>query len=472
MNDISRNIKLVLAVFLLCFIGLISYITYFQIFKSDQLVKSPYNRRIQAKRNEVLRGTIYDKNMKALTESKRKNTLNQKRTYTGGEAFAHILGYVHPQYGITGLEKEYDSVLTGTDTMDFKKFLTSMKEQPKLGYNIRTTLDSKVQQKAFELLGDNKGSVVVLNPKSGEVLAMVSKPSFDPNNLQENWKQINSDKNIPLYNRAILGLYPPGSTFKVVTTVSALDNIKNVANRTFQDNGALVFNSKQSLKNYNGHVYGSLDLEGALVKSSNVVFGGLGIELGNSALRGTAEKFCFNNVIPSDGFLAKKSKFPNLKSYEKGNMAQSAIGQGEVLASPIQMALVASTIANDGVLMKPHLVSEVLNPSGDSVKKIKNEVVNTVTTVENAKLVKKYMKDTVSRGTAGAASVDSIAVCGKTGTADTGRSGEKPHSWFIGFAPYENPQVAVAVIVENGGVGGGISTEIAGKVIREALREK
>lgn len=472
MNDISKNVKLVLAAFLLCFISLISYITYFHVFKADEIVKSRYNSRIQAERNSVLRGTIYDRNMKALTETRKISTLNQKRTYTGGEVFAQVLGYVHPKFGITGLEKQYDSVLTGTETMDLKKFLTSMKEEEKIGYNIRTTLDYKLQQKAYELLGENKGSIVVLEPKTGEVLSMVSKPSYNPNNLQENWKKINSDKNIPLYNRAIQGLYPPGSTFKVVTAISALDNIKNVANRTFQDNGVLVFNAKQSLKNYNGHVYGRLNLGEALVKSSNVVFGGLGIELGNNALRSTAEKMYFNSIIPSDGFTAKKSKFPELKSYEKGNMAQSAIGQGAVLASPMQMALVASTVANNGVIMKPHLVSEVLSPSGDSIKKIKIESLNTVTTAENAGLVKKYMRDTVSQGTAGAAALDSVQVCGKTGTADTGKPNERPHSWFIGFAPYEDPKVAIAVIVENGGVGGKMATEIAGKVIREALREK
>lgn len=469
MSDISKNVKLVLAAFLLCFISLISYITYFHVFQADEIVDSRYNARIQAERNSVLRGTIYDRNMKALTESKKVSTLNQKRTYTGGEIFAQVLGYVHPKFGITGLEKQYDSVLTGTETIDFKKFLTSMKEGEKIGYNIRTTLDYKLQQKAYELLGNNKGSIVALDPKTGEVLAMVSKPSYDPNNLKENWKKINIDKNIPLYNRAVQGLYPPGSTFKVVTAISALDNIRNVTNRTFHDNGALVFNSRQSLKNYNGHVYGDLSLGESLIKSSNVVFGGLGIELGKDALKATAEKMYFNSIIPSDGFMTKKSKFPELKSYEKGNMAQCAIGQGSVLVSPMQMALVASTVANDGIIMKPHLVSEILNPSGDSVKKIKIENLNTVTTPGNARLVRKYMRDTVARGTAGAAALDSIQVCGKTGTADTGQPNSKPHSWFIGFAPYENPKIAIAVIVENGGVGGGISTEIAGKVIKAAL---
>lgn len=471
MNDISRNIKMVLIVFLFCFIGVISYIMYFQVFRADEIVKSPYNRRIQARRNSVLRGTIYDRNMKALTKSKKVSTLNQERTYTGGKLFAHTLGYVNIKYGITGLEKQYDSVLMGDDDKKIEEFISFMKEdKKKVGNSIKTTLDYNLQQKAYELLGNNKGSVVALEPKTGEVLAMVSKPSFDPNNLEENWKKINSDKDIPLYNRSILGLYPPGSTFKIVTAVSALENINNITNRTFKDNGVLTFNSKYSLKNYGGHAYGNLDLRSAFYKSSNVVFGSLGIELGNNNLKNTSEKFYFNETIPSEGFLAKKSRFPSLESYEKGNIAQSAIGQGEVLASPIEMALVSSTIANDGVMMKPFLVKEVLESTGNSVKKINGESIKRVTSTENAKIIKKYMKDTVSQGTGGNAALSSVAVCGKTGTADTGRNGEKPHSWFVGFAPYENPKIAIAVIVENGGVGGAEAAKIAREVIRQSMK--
>lgn len=471
MNDISKNIKKVLVVFLVCFIGVMSYITYFEIFKSDKIVESQYNRRLQAKRNEVLRGTIYDRNMKALTQSKKVSNLNQERTYVAGEAFAHVLGYVNPRYGMTGLEKQYDSMLMGTETADLSKFLNSITEKDeKVGYNIRTTLDYNVQQKAYDILGDNKGAVVALNPQTGEVLAMVSKPSFDPNKLDENWKSINSNKDIPLYNRATSGLYPPGSTFKIITTVSALENIKGVTNRTFNDEGVLVFNSKESLKNYDGHSYGNIDLREAFYKSSNVVFGTLGMELGNEALKNTAEKFYFNKDIPTEDFTVKTSKFPALGKSEKGNMAQTAIGQGQVLASPMEMAMVSAAIANNGLMMKPILVKDVLNQKGDSIKKTKIESLQQVTSVENAKILKGYMKAGVNEGTGGNAALESIEVCGKTGTADTGRPNEKPHSWFVGFAPKDNPQIAIAVIVENGGVGGGTAAEVAREVIKQYIK--
>ncbi|QGU96215.1 penicillin-binding protein 2 [Clostridium bovifaecis] len=470
MSDISRNIKKVLVVFLICFMGVTSYITYFQVFKAEKIVESPYNRRLQAKRNSILRGTIYDRNMVALTKSKKVSTLNQERTYTGGSAFAHVIGYVNPRYGITGLEKEYDSMLVGADAMDLSKFLESITEKSdKIGYSIRTTLDYGIQQKAYELLGNNRGAIVAIDPQNGEVLAMVSTPSFDPNNLEKSWESLNNNKDIPLYNRAILGMYPPGSTFKVITAISALENLPGVTEKIFEDEGVLVFNEKESLKNYDGHSYGNIDLKKAFYKSSNVVFGTLGIDLGNEALRSTSEKFYFNNTIPSQDFVAKKSRFPSLKRNEKGNMAQSAIGQGEVLATPMEMALATAAVANNGVMMKPFLVKDILKSTGESIKKTKVEKLQQVTSSENAKIVKEYMRATVTQGTGSNAGLGSVEVSGKTGTADTGREGEKPHSWFVGFAPYDNPKIAIAVIVENGGVGGGKATEIAREVIRAAI---
>ncbi|MCY6371268.1 peptidoglycan D,D-transpeptidase FtsI family protein [Clostridium ganghwense] len=471
-NDISKNIKNVLVVFLVCFIGLISYITYFQVFKADEISASPYNRRLQAKRNLILRGTIYDRNMNPLTKSKKVSSLNQERTYVYGDIFANVLGYVSPRYGITGLERKYDSVLIGADTIELSKFFQSITEKTdKVGYSLRTTLDSNIQKKAYELLGNNKGAVVALNPRTGEVLAMVSKPSYNPNKLEADWKSISKNKDNPLYNRAIYGLYPPGSTFKIVTAVSALENIKDIKQRTFKDEGKLVFNSNESLKNYNGEVLGNIDFSESFVESSNVVFGGLGIELGNDKLRETAEKFYFNKALPINDFATKQGRFPSLKRNEKGNIAQSAIGQGEVLVSPMQMALVTATIANDGVMMKPFLVKDVLNSEGKRVKKTKTESLGQITSKENAAIMKKFMKKVVEDGTGRNASIDGISVCGKTGTADNESGNKKPHSWFVGFAPYENPQISVVVIVENGGVGGRKAADITREVISAALKK-
>jgi peptidoglycan glycosyltransferase len=473
MNDISNNIKKVLIVFLICFIGLISYITYFEIIVGPKIVNSPYNRRLWVKRNEVLRGTIYDRDGKPLTKSERIDQETQKREYTGGELFAHVLGYVDIKYGITGLERKYDDELMSTDIKESVKSLlfSKGKTEEKIGNSLKTTLDFDMQKKAYDALGDNKGAVVALNPKTGEILAMVSRPSFNPNNLQEIWNNINKDKNLPLINRASAGLYPPGSTFKTITAISALENISGIKSRTFDDNGSLYISKDYSLHNFEGEALGKINFKDAFVHSDNVVFGTIGLELGNDKLKQTAEKFYFNKEIPADGIPVESSKFPTFNKYEKGNIAQSAIGQSSDLASPLQMAVVASTIANGGIMMKPYLVKEVVTSKGDLVRSIQPESLGQIISSDTANTMKDFMKSVVEEGTGVNAAIDGVEVCGKTGTADHQDEGKDapPHSWFIGFAPYNNPQVAVAVIVEDGGQGGIAAARVASEVMRVAL---
>jgi peptidoglycan glycosyltransferase len=332
-------------------------------------------------------------------------------------------------------------------------------------------LDLNIQKTAYDLLGNNRGAVVALNPRTGEVLAMVSKPSYNPNNLNEIWDSLQKDQaNHPLINRATGGLYPPGSTFKTITAISALENIKGITERKFEDKGKLVFNSKESLSNYNGEVLGNIDFKEAFYHSSNVFFGNLGLELGNDKLKATAEKFFFNKNTPTDGITIENSKFPAYKNNEKGNIAQSAIGQAEVLTTPMEMALVASTVANDGIMMKPFLVNQVMDSKGKVVKNIEPDSNGQLISKDNAKIMKDLMRAVVTSGTGGSAEVSGITASGKTGTADHVES-KNPHAWFMGFAPYDNPQVAVAVIVEEGGVGGKAAAKIAGQVMKAAMKK-
>lgn len=487
MKDLSNSIKKVLVVYLVLILALITYIAYFQLFKASDIAARPENQRLWAKRNEVLRGTIYDRNKNPLTASSKKDLLTQNREYKGGAVYAQVLGYVNPKYRLSGLESKYDEQLTDYHSATLKAFLKSLdvvdafknrnNTEEKIGNSIVTTLDDKIQKAAFDALGDNKGAAVVLNPKTGEILAMVSKPSYDPNNLDEVMKQANSGNysDSPLINRAVIGMYPPGSTFKIVTLASAIDNLPGVTNRTFNDTGKIIFNSKQSLSNLDGHVYGTLSLKQALAVSSNFVFGNLALELGNDKLKTTAEKFGFNNTIPTDGIALEKSEFPTLKSYEKGSIAQSGIGQSSVLATPTQMALVASTIANGGIMMEPQLVSQVLNKDGELVSKTSPKVARNVISQNTANTIRDYMKylvdDRVTRDWKNYFGGTNAA--GKTGTADYQINGKDgvPHSWFIGFAPADNPQIAFAVIIEGGGAGGGKAAQAAGSITKAALNK-
>lgn len=480
-SQISKNIRKVLIVFLICFIGIIVYISYFEVFVGPKLVtEKKYNKRLWATRNEVLRGTIYDRNMNALSKSERVNTTNQKREYTGGEAFAHVLGYDDIKYGSAGLESKYDTQLMNDRSQNYLEYLLNInfvdlfkgksKKDEKFGRNVVTTLDSKLQKQAYDLLGNNKGAVVALNPKTGEILALVSKPSYDPNNLSTIWSSIYKSNDRPLLNRAISGLYPPGSTFKTVTAVSALQNMSDIQNRTFIDNGRLVFNSKESLTNFEGETLGNLSFKNAYVHSSNVVFGTIGLELGNDKLKATAQQFYFNTDVPCDDLTIDHSRFPTYKKYEKGNIAQSAIGQSGVLASPMQMALVAETIANNGVMMKPYLVKQVVDKDNKNIKTTTSEEIGQITTPDIAKTMKTFMREVVTSGTGTVANVSGLDVCGKTGTAEhSDGNNTTPHSWFISFGPYESPQIAIAVIVEDGGQGAGAAGNITAQLMKTAL---
>jgi peptidoglycan glycosyltransferase len=482
MNDISTSIKKVMVVFLLCFLAIISYLTYFEIFKAPAVTLKPENRRLWVIRNEVLRGTIFDRNGIPLTKSTKIDQERQKREYTGGAMFSHVIGYEDIRYGLTGLEKKYDSELMASDGT-VTSFINGLKgeKEDKVGNNLKTTLDYNLQKQAFELLGDSRGAVVALNPKTGEILAMVSKPSYDPNDLKGLMDSIKaadkkSDiiKNSPLTNRATAGLYPPGSTFKVVTAIAALENIKGIMNKTINDTGKLVFNAKESMSNDEGEVLGNINFQQAFVHSSNVYFGQLGLDLGNDKLKSVAERLFFNKNLRADGIAIENSQFPTFKNYEKGNIAQSAIGQSSVLASPMEMALITSAIANDGVSMMPQIVKEIWDSKGKLIKKIEPKSSGEVMSKDTSKTMKDFMRLVVKEGTGQSAAINGIEVCGKTGTAehnDDPALDELPHSWFIGFAPYDNPQIAVAVIVESGGYGSGKAANIASQIMKSGLKK-
>lgn len=478
MNDFRNSVKKVMVVFLFFFVALISYIAYFQAFKAPELASQPGNKRLWAKRNEVIRGTIYDRDKNALTKSAITGTLTQSREYIQGDLYSHALGYVSPKYDLYGLERSYDSELTSYSSVesgirnfiqDFninslkESFKNRGEEETKIGNGVITTLDTDIQRAAYNALGDRKGAAVALNPKTGEVLAMVSKPTFNPNDLDSSM-QITEGS--PLLNRVTSGLYPPGSTFKTITTASALENLPNITNKIFEDNGKIVFNEKQSLPNAGGASYGNINLKTAFQVSSNVVFGTLAMDLGNDNLKKTAEDFGFNKTIPAEGFSITQSKFPKLEDYEKGMIAQSGIGQASIEATPIQMALVASTIANNGVMMKPKLVNEVVDMNGNTVKKIGDKKYAEVISKEDAGIITDYMVNLVNSNR-NMYYFNGKNVAGKTGTAEN--SSGKDHSWFIGFAPAENPQIAVAVIVENGGFGASVAAPVVGEIINAAL---
>lgn len=478
-KDLTGSIRKVMVVYLVLLVGLITYIAYFQLIKAPEIAEMKDNKAVMATQNEVIRGDIKDRNGNVIAKSEKSGTLSQKRVYPYGEIYSHPIGYSSINYGNSGLEEAYSKELTTYKNISLKAFLKSfnLKEDfkdrkeldSKYGNSITTTLDTDLQKAAYAALGANRGSVVAINPKTGEVLASVSKPGFNPNDLETTYKIAHDKDKDPkdaiLVDRALNGTYPPGSTFKVVTLTSALQNIHGVTERTFNDTGKINVGTKD-LPNENGVAYGNISLRKALSVSSNVVFGGiLGEELGNKNLRITSKKYGFNKPLSLGNLHAYSGKFPDRKTVDKGLIAYDAIGQNDVTASPLEMALVASTVANNGVMMKPYIVSKITDKDGDLVKEFKPEKKETVMSKQDAEIINKYMQGvTKDRINSTWGYFRGMNVAAKTGTAQVKEG--SPHAWLIAFAPADDPQIAIATIVENGGSGSRVAAPVTAKVMQ------
>ena len=308
-------------------------------------------------------------------------------------------------------------------------------------------MDADLQEAAYQALGDKKGAVVAMEPKTGKILAMVSKPDFDPNTVEENWNSLSSDTNSVLLNRATQGQYAPGSTFKVVTLLEFMRENPDYSSYSYNCTGSIE-NSGIKIHCYNGHVHGQVNLQDSLAYSCNTSFSNIGLSLDPSKFKKTAEEVLFDSKLPSD-LPYSKSSFTLDGSAGNGTKMMTAMGQGETQVSPYHMALITSAIANGGKLMKPYLVDKVTNASGAVMKETDQEEYKQLMTEEEASQIKEYMKSVVDYGTASVLSGQSYTAAGKTGTAEYSSDKEKDHSWFIGMSNVEDPELVVSVIIES-----------------------
>lgn len=481
---LNRNIRLLSYTLLALFLGVMSYMIYFQVFMAEDIEAKQGNVRYLAKTNRVLRGNIYDRDGNVLSFSERQDDGTQKRVYSGGTAFSHPLGYASAQYGVAELEKRMQEHLTNYSfdlTLSARDFLGMLKDpdtyvgEEKYGDNVVTTLDSKLQRAAYNSLGSQYGVVVAMDPSTGEILAMVSTPTYNPSKIDTDYESYRNDTDGVMVNFANVGLYPPGSSFKVVTLASALENMGNALGRTFEDNGKIEFADGTVLPNLGNRAYGTIGLEEALVVSSNVVFGTVAMDIGNAALKKTAEDFGFNEKFSFHDINLEASRFPELSKSQGGEIAQTGIGQGEVLASPLLMAMITSAIANDGVMMQPRLVSAITSHDGSIRGAFEAKALKIPISKEDSDTIAAFMKEVVDQSSStNLKNLEKLSAAGKTGSAQYSElvyeevvSGV--HSWFIGFAPYENPKIAVAVIVRGGGSGAGAAAAVAEDVMSTYL---
>jgi peptidoglycan glycosyltransferase len=469
MHKLDRNIKLIFAVFCALFISLILYLTYFTTVERERLIKSSYNRRLWEQEDKVMRGTIYDRKGRPLAETGLEGG-NKKRIYNGGKAIGPLIGYSDRILGRAGLENVFNGELLGISEKDpvtlLRQKILGVSEH---GNDLYLTLDLDLQKAAYNLFRGRKGALVALEPQTGQILALVSSPGYDPSTVKKDWESLSKDDNNPLINRATQGLYPPGSSFKIITLSAALTNNPEIENETFYTPGYIKVNG--SIIRDSEHLWpGEYDLSTAFRYSSNTVFIQIGQKVQQEKMISMAQAFGFNTPNKSDIPVAK-STFPR-PTIIGGNveMAESFIGQGKILSTPMEMAQVAAIIANEGRMVTPYIAQKIVSPLG-SVKTMGPRASTTqLVSTQVADKVKALMVEVVRNGTGTAASINGIEVAGKTGSAENPHG--KAHAWFVGFAPAQNPKIAIAVVVENAGSGGSVAGPIARDVILQYLNQK
>ncbi|MDQ1625354.1 MAG: penicillin-binding protein [Actinomycetota bacterium] len=452
--------RLALAVMILFGLLLLN-VNYLQVVRANSLHNDPTNPRVIFEEYSRQRGPILVGGRPVANSVATKDRLKYKRGYPLGPMYAPATGFYSLIYGASGIESEENSILAGTDDSLFvRRVIDQLTGEQVRGGSVQLTLNARAQKAAYDGLHGRKGAVVAIDPSTGAILALVTSPSYDPTVLSSHdtqavrkaYERLNKDPNKPMLDRALRQTYAPGSTFKLVTAAAALESGR------FQRDTP-VFNGPRldlpqttvSLPNFDNrpcNLFGkTATLEDALRRSCNAAFGKVGLDLGAVALRRQAEKFGMNTVadtpIPS-----VRSRFP--ATLDQPHTAQSAIGQFDVRATPLQMAMVVAAIANRGVLMKPFLVQEVRGPDLSVLSRTRPREFSTAMSPRTADTLGQMMVTVVEKGTGTNAQISGVQVAGKTGTAQQG-DGRKPHAWFVSFAPVNDPKVAVAVVLEDGG---------------------
>ena len=454
---------------------LVAFTSRWTVFEADALRDNELNRRALLQEQKIRRGTIRSVDGKVLARAVRRPGDTFSRRYPTGELFSHAIGYSYTTIGRAGLERSRNDVLTGERT-ELVSALESILGRSNEGDDVRTTLDSRAQQVALDALegSGHRGALVALGTKTGRVLALASSPGYDPNSVDNRrvFARLNRDEeNAPLVNRATQNGFPPGSTMKVVTAAAALDSGRyRPDSRVDGSNGKPI--SGVPLNNFGSQDYGSVDLTFSLTNSVNTVWAEVGEELGGRTMQRYMERFGFYAEPPMDypdeqmsasGVRKRGDLVP--VTDDSVDVGRVAIGQGDLFATPLQMAMVAQTIGNGGVRLEPHIMARSIDPDGRTVDQVEPKEVEQAISRQTARDLTGMMTKVVEEGTGTAAALEGVDVAGKTGTAELNTSGLN-QPWFMCFTP----DVAVAVTLERfqGGTGGVDAAPIA-KAVLEAL---
>lgn len=468
----NKEIIFIIYVFAGLFLLVIGYYVHFMVIDSSEVINNPYNKRQDLLAEQIIRGDILSADGKVLAHTLVDSKGVETRDYPFKNMYAHVVGRFSK--GRTGIESSENFPLLTSHVNTISKIVKELSGGKSIGDSVVTTLDSRLQEAAYKALGNNKGAVVVMEPSSGKILAMVSKPDYDPNTIDETWEELTKEtdeenKDSSLVNRAAQGLYPPGSTFKILTALEYIRENPDYEDYSYDCTGKGVFNSV-TINCYNNKAHGEVNLMESLAKSCNSSFANIGSTLNMTAFRKLCDTFLFNQSIPVN-MVYNKSSFVLTGKSPIDQIPQTVIGQGQTQITPLHNALIVSAVANGGVMMEPYVVDNIESQSGETVKKYLPGMYRTVMTPEEAEILTSFMTETVENGTAGALKNSRYTVAGKTGSAEY-TEGKPAHAWFIGFAPAENPEIAVSIIVESVGTGSDYAVPIADDILDTYFKNK
>ncbi len=459
----NREIRIVCVFFCLLMLAVMGNLARFVKVESEEAINNSYNPRQELLAKQNYRGNIISADGEYLAQTIIESAKSEYRIYPYQNMFAHVVGYATK--GKTGIEFTENMSMIHSHASLGNKIQNEMNETKQYGDDVYTTLDTRLQKIAYDSLGVYKGAIVVSEPSTGKILAMVSKPDFDPNEIADLWDSLVDDnESTILLNRATQGLYPPGSTFKMVTALAYYrQNAGDVAGYHFDCNGH-ISKDGTTINCYHKSKHGAEDFTKSFAKSCNSSFANIGLSVSKDIFEKTSQDLLFNQNFDSE-FVTKNSVFPADFYDTTDGLMQTSIGQGKTTVTPLLLNMITQSVANDGKCMKPYVVDRVESVTGQVVKQYKPTVLKQMMTPEEAGFLKDLMAEVVKKGTA--TKLDGLAytACGKTGSAEFNQNKDDSHAWFTGFAPYDNPKICVTVIVESAGSGGDYAVPIVKRIM-------
>ncbi len=463
-KKLNREMALITYLVLILFVVMGAYLVFFVVHDADEALNHAQNKRQELLAKRVRRGSILSADGKVLAKTVSDEQGNEKRVYPYDGLFAHVVG--RTTHGMTGLESSEGYTMLTSGIHPLYGMANEVRGIKNPGNQIVTTLNLNLSQVASSALGSQKGAVVAIDPETGKILAMVSKPTYNPNQLTDaRWEELTADNDddSALYNRAAQGLYPPGSTFKLYTALEYMRENENYDKFSYRCTGS-IGTGNDKIRCYGGEVHGKVNLSSAFAESCNAAFCQIGSDLNVNKWKKLCESLYYNRTTPLDKLEKRSSKFALTSKSGSGDIMQAAIGQGDTLVTPLQNAFLVCAAVNEGVLMKPYLVDRIEDYQGNTLETTEPEELASPITKEEAGQLQKLMRATVKSGTATALYPGSFKAGGKTGSAEFQSGSNDSHAWFVGYAQEGDKKIVVSIVVEAAGTGSAYAVPIARKI--------